>query len=136
MTPIQLEIWRETMRYGIGKHANQAQDTGRGDLIFQAKFPLGTDPDAMDRWFEEEAIRRRLIKGGQPRLQAQRPQKDRGKIFNEALLRAVGHKDAPKKPVPQEVLDAMTDEDGNPLEVVEHELPKIYEPDQQLREDE
>ncbi len=133
---LRLRAAQFMLEYGIGLPAKMAPDTGRGDLIFHTKFPLGTDPDALERWFEEEAIRRGLIKGGQPRLQAQAPTKDRGKIFNEALLRAVGHKDAPKRPVPQEVLDAMTDEDGNPLEVVEHELPKIYEPDQQLREDE
>ncbi len=131
---IKVDVWREALRYGIGKHANQAPDTGRGGLIFHTKFPLGTDPDAMDRWFEEEAIRRGLIKGGQPRLQAQAPQKDRGKIFNQALLRAVGK--APQKARPPEVVEALTDEEGNELEVVEHELPKIYEPDQQLRDDE
>jgi hypothetical protein len=48
----------------------------------------------------------------------------------------LGHKDARQKPVPQEVQDALTTEDGEPLEIVEHELPKIYEPDQQLRENE
>ncbi len=36
----------------------------------------------------------------------------------------------------QDVQDALVNEDGDELEVVEHELPKIYEPDQQLREDE
>ncbi len=47
----------------------------------------------------------------------------------------MGHKDAKKAP-PQEVVDALKDDEGNELEVVEQELPKIYEPDQQLREDE
>jgi hypothetical protein len=36
----------------------------------------------------------------------------------------------------KEVQEALTTEDGEPLEVVEHELPRIYEPDQPLREDE
>jgi hypothetical protein len=133
LIPHQMEIWRESMRYGIGKHANQAPDTGRGDLIFHTKFPLGTDPDALERWFEEEAIRRGLIKGAQTRLQAQAPKEHPGSVLNRALVAIKGGK---KAPVPQDVLDAMTDEDGNPLEVVEHELPKIYEPDQQLIEDE
>ncbi len=105
------------MRYGIGKHANQAPDTGRGDLIMQIKFPLGTDPDAMDRWFEEEAIRRGLIKGGRPGLQAQAPTKDRGKIFNDALLRAVGHKETPP-----EVKAALQTEDGDELQLVGDEM--------------
>ncbi len=41
--PAKLDVWREAMRYGIGKHANQAQDTGRGDLIVQPKYPIGTN---------------------------------------------------------------------------------------------
>jgi hypothetical protein len=45
-------------------------------------------------------------------------------------------KDGKKPPVPKEVEDALVTEDGEPLEVVEHELPEIYEPDQQLRDDE
>ncbi len=101
--------------------------------FFHTKFPLGTDPDELERWFEEEAIRRGLIKGAQTRLQAQAPKEHPGSVLNRALVAIKGGK---KAPVPQDVLDAMTDEDGNPLEIVEHELPKIYEPDQQLREDE
>ncbi len=120
MTPIQLEIWRETMRYGIGKHANQAQDTGRGDLIFHTKFPLGTDPDALERWFEDEAIRRGLIKGdGLRRQDLAQPQKPHpGKIFNRALLRAVGHKETPP-----EVKAALQTEDGDELQLVGDEMP-------------
>ncbi len=118
LIPHQMEIWRESMRYGIGQHAKQAQDTGRGNLIFQIKFPLGTDPDAMERWFEDEAIRRGLIKGGRPGLQAQAPTKDRGKIFNDALLRAVGHKETPP-----EVKAALQTEDGDELQLVGDEMP-------------
>ncbi len=106
-----------------------APDTGRGGLIFHTKFPLGTDPDALERWFEDEAIRRGLIKGERRQL-PQAQQKDRGKIFNDALLRAVGHNDAKRQPPPKEVVDALKDDEGNELEVVEQELPKIYEPDQ------
>jgi hypothetical protein len=54
-------------------------------------------------------------------------------VLNRAMLAI---KDGKKAPVPKEVKDALTDEEGNELEVVEHELPKIYAPDQQLREDE
>jgi hypothetical protein len=87
------------MRYGIGKHANQAQDTGRGDIIVQPKYPIGTDPHAMDRLIEDEIARRGLVQGRRPN---QGQAKDRGKIFNDALLKAVGHKEAP-----QEVKDAL-----------------------------
>ncbi len=47
--PAKLDVWRESLRYGIGQHAKQAQDTGRGDLIVQTKYPIGTDPQVMDR---------------------------------------------------------------------------------------
>ncbi len=76
----------------------------------------------MEAWFEEEAIRRGLIKGGQPRglrgLQAQTPTKDRGKIFNDALLRAAGHKETPP-----EVKAALQTEDGDELQLVGDEMP-------------
>ncbi len=106
------------LEYGIGLPAKMAPDTGRGNLIFHTKFPLGTDPDAMEAWFEEEAIRRGLIKGGRPGLQAQAPTKDRGKIFNDALLRAVGHKETPP-----EVKAALQTEDGDELQLVGDEMP-------------
>ncbi len=100
----------------------------------QPKFPIGTDEDALERWFEEEAVRRGLIRGTERQLQPEKPHP--GRILNDALLKAMGHKEAKGKPVPQEVQDALVNEDGEELEIVEQELPKIYEPDQQLREDE
>ncbi len=125
--PATLDVWREAMRYGIGKHANQAQDTGRGDLIVQPKYPIGTDPKAMDQLIEDEIARRGLIPG----RSTARPQRDRGKIFNDALLKAVGHKDAPP-----EVKAAMKTEDGDELEIVEEPLPEILDPDRKGQEDE
>jgi hypothetical protein len=96
------------------------------------KFPIGTDEDALERWFEDEARRRGLVQGRRP-TQAEPERPHPGSVLNRAMLAI---KDGKKAPVPKEVKDALTDEEGNELEVVEHELPKIYEPDQQLREDE
>ncbi len=109
------------------QHANQAQDTGRGDIIVQPKYPIGTDPQAMDRLIEDEIARRGLIPG----RSTARPQRDRGKIFNDALLKAVGHKDTPP-----EVKAAMKTEDGDELEIVEEPLPEILDPDRKGQEDE
>jgi hypothetical protein len=40
----------------------------------------------------------------------------------------MGHKEAKGKPVPQEVQDALVNEDGEPLEIVEdHEVPPPYD---------
>ncbi len=130
--PLKFEVWREVMRYGVGKHANQAQDTGRGDLILQPKFPIGTDEEALERWFDEECVRRGLVQG-QRRPQAAPPKPHPGSVLNRAMLAI---KEGKKAPVPKDVQDALVNEDGEPLEIVENELPKIYEPDQQLREDE
>ncbi len=65
----------------------QAQDTGRGGLIVQPKFPIGTDEDALERWFEEEAVRRGLIQG---RRQVGPAPKDRGRILNDRAPSASG----------------------------------------------
>ncbi len=116
--PAKLDVWRESMRYGIGKHANQAQDTGRGDLIVQPKSPIGTDPDAMERYVEEEIERRGLVPGRRP---GQAPVRDRGAIFNRALLKAVAHPEAT-----EEVKAALRTDDGDQLEVVEEQLPEIF----------
>ncbi len=52
--------------------------------------------------------------------------KDRGRIFNDALLKAVGHKEAPA-----EVKAAMKTEDGDDLEIVDEQLPEQLDPDRQ-----
>ncbi len=52
------------------------------------------------------------------------PVRDRGKIFNDALLKAVGHKEAPA-----EVKAAMKTEDGDELEIVEEPLPEQFDPE-------
>ncbi len=58
---------------------------------------------------------------------AQEQKRDRGKIFNDALLTAVGRK---PREMPQEVKDAMVTEDGEPLEIVqENEVPEMLDPD-------
>ncbi len=44
MMPYKIQALVESLRYGIGKHANQAQDTGRGDLIFQPSSRLARTP--------------------------------------------------------------------------------------------
>jgi hypothetical protein len=46
------------LRYGIGKHANQAADTGRGDIQIIPKYPIGTDPKVMERLIKDEIERR------------------------------------------------------------------------------
>ncbi len=111
----------------IQKNDNQAQDTGRGDLIVQPKYPIGTDPKAMDQLIEDEIARRGLVAARQTKT----PEGDRAKIFNDALLKAVGHKDTPP-----EVKAAMKTEDGDELEIVEEPLPKILDPHRKGQEDE
>ncbi len=101
-----LRVWLELRRrrgYGIGKHANQAPDTGRGDLIVQPKFPIGTDEEALEAWFEEEVVRRGLVQGRRPTQAApQRPHP--GSVLNWAMLAI---KDGKKAPVPKEVAYAI-----------------------------
>ncbi len=82
----------------------------------QPKFPIGTDEDALEAWFEDEAVRRGLIRGQRRQLQPEKPHP--GKIFNDALLRAVKHKEAPP-----EVKAALQTEDGDELQLVGDEMP-------------
>jgi hypothetical protein len=51
---------------------------------------------------------------------------DQSKIFNDALLKAVGHKDAPS-----EVKAALRTEDGDDLEIVNEPLPEQHDPHRQ-----
>jgi hypothetical protein len=121
----KISVWQELLRYGIGKHANHATDTGRGDIQVVPKYPIGTDPKAMDRLILDEIERRGYVPGRQG---PQAPQKDRGKIFNDALLRAVGKK---PRELPKDVQAELTTEDGVPLDIVEEELPRPYDPERQ-----
>jgi hypothetical protein len=83
----------------------------------------------MDRLIEDEIARRGYVPGRQGATQ---PAKDRGKIFNDALLRAVGK--APKE-LPADVQAELTTEDGVPLDIVEDELPRPYDPDRRGADD-
>jgi hypothetical protein len=56
--------------------------------------------------------------------------RDRGTIFNDALLHAVGHKEAPP-----EVKAALTTDEGNTLEIVEEPLPEILDPEREGEEE-
>ncbi len=60
---------------------------------------------------------------------ATQPAKDRGKIFSDALLRAVGRKES--RELPKDVQAELSTEDGVPLDIVEEELPKPYDPERQ-----
>jgi hypothetical protein len=107
-----------------------AQDTGRGDMIVVPKYPIGTDPKAMDRLIEDEIAKRGYIPDPQ-RHRGQVQAKDRGKIFNRALLKAV------KPPEAKEVEAAMTTENGDTLEIVgDNEVPEILNEDRRGRGDE
>ncbi len=126
--------------YGIGLPAKQAQDTGRGSLIVQTKYPIGTDPKVMDRLLRIAAdpkqserllavIDRLGLDSGdqarQPQLQKRNPQK--------ALTTAIARiSQATKQPAP-----VLTTEDGEPLEVVgDNEMPAIYDETRRARDDE
>jgi hypothetical protein len=61
----------------------------------QPKYPIGTDPDAMERLIQDEIEARGYIPDPR-RHRGQVQARDRGKIFNDALLKTVGHKDAPE----------------------------------------
>jgi hypothetical protein len=61
----------------------------------------------MDRLIEDEIERRGYVPGRQG---PQAPQKDRGKIFNDALLHAVGRKEP--RELPKDVQAELTTEDG------------------------
>ncbi len=70
----------------------------------------------MERLIQDEIERRGLVPG---RRSAQQPQtRDRGKIFNDALRTAVGHKEAPA-----EVKAALKTADGDELQLVDDEMP-------------
>ncbi len=103
-------------------------DGGNNQLIVQPKYPIGTDPLVM-RKLEAEVLERAGVQPpGAP------PKRDRGRIFNDALLQAVGRKD---KVQPKEVKDALTTEDGDTPEiVVDGEVPEILNEDRRGRGDE
>ncbi len=106
--PAKISVLVEGLRYGIGQHAKHAPESDRRPLIVQPKYPIGTDPLVMRR-LEEEALDRAAARG--PRAV---PARDRPAIFSKALVKAVGHKDAP-----QEVRDALKTEDGDELQPAE-----------------
>ncbi len=84
----------------------------------QSSAPPGTDPLKGQRQREREADLEEA-RTSQPMADAPaKSPRDRGKIFNEALLKAVGHKD-----VPREVKEALTTEDGDELQLVGDEMP-------------
>ncbi len=61
--PISMTAVRLCLEYGIGLPTKQAQDTGRGDIIVQPKYPIGTDPKVMERLIEDEIERRGYVPG-------------------------------------------------------------------------
>jgi hypothetical protein len=118
LLPYKMQVWVEMNRYGIGKHANQAQDTGRGDFIVQPKYPIGTDPHAMDRLIEDEIARRGYVPSPQSRHeQGMRAPRDRAAIFNKTLLKDVKHPEV-----------TLRTKDGDELEIVEEPLPEQFDP--------
>ncbi len=97
-------------------------DGGNNQLIVQPKYPIGTDPKAIRRLLDLEADRREA---------PAKPPRDRGKIFNQVLLKAV------KPPETKEVKAAMTTEDGDTLEIGgDGEVPEIVNEDRRGRRDE
>ncbi len=79
----------------------------------------------MERWFEDECIRRGLIQGQRRPLQPEKPHP--GSVLNRAFM---AMKDG-KKALPQEVRDALKNEDGDELEIVNEQLPEQHDPDRQ-----
>ncbi len=100
---------RLCLEYGIGLPTKQSQEIVRGQLIVQPKYPIGTDPLAMRRLEADILARAGVQPPGAP------PKRNRGRIFNDALLQAVGGKD---KVQPKEVKDALTTAEGDTLEIV------------------
>ncbi len=89
--------------------------------MVQPKYPIGTDPEAMDRLIEHE-IERRFGQGRRPEAPQAR---DRGKIFNDKLMRAMG-RPLPGQAPARATKVTLTNEDGDVLEEVKDgEMPEI-----------
>ncbi len=95
-----------------------------------SKIPIViTYGDPVGEGLAAQIARRGYVPGPNSPMRQQGPAKDRAKIFNDALLRAVGRKEP--RELPKDVQAELSTEDGVPLDIVEDELPRPYDPDRQ-----